>query len=199
MKPKYPAALVASAAVVMLLALLEWRSALAPSSVRTDTVTSAVSPSVQPAAVTAAASPGPPGAATAARESAAPSQAGAGAAQGEAPPAGAPPAAASASVAPPIAAPDSAPVIVSVSLTPTVVQAGQTVSGTVITSSNVASVEARIGGYAASLTKTGVGEFHLTYPVPNLPPLLRRRYAVEVTARNTRGDRASTQTSITVR
>lgn len=199
MKPKYPAALVASAAVVMLLALLEWRSALAPSSVRMDTVTSAVSPSVPPAAVKAVASPEPPGAAIAARASAAPSQAGAGAAQGEAPPAGAPPAAASASVAPPVAAPDSAPVIVSVSLTPTVVQAGQTVSGTVITSSNVASVEARIGGYAASLTKTGAGEFHLTYPVPNLPSLLRRTYAVEVIARNTRGDQASTQTSITVR
>lgn len=75
---------------------------------------------------------------------------------------------------------------------------GDVVSGIVITSSNVASVEARIVGYGQSLTKTGVGVFRLTYQVPNIPILFRRTYWIEVIARNTRGETASLALPITI-
>lgn len=98
----------------------------------------------------------------------------------------------------PVAVPDARPAIISVSLSPAVARAGQTVSGTVITSSNVAGVAARIGGYSAEFTKMAAGQFRLSYQVPSLPREFRGTYAVDITARNTRGDKTSAQTSITI-
>lgn len=72
-------------------------------------------------------------------------------------------------------------------------------SGTVETSSNVASVEARIAGYSSSMRKVGVGRFSLSYRVPNLPFFLHRTYTIEVIARNTRGDAVRTSVPITIR
>ena len=49
--------------------------------------------------------------------------------------------------------PDAAPQILAVAVSETTVQPGDTVSGRVVTTSNVASVQARIGGYAMTLAK----------------------------------------------
>lgn len=83
--------------------------------------------------------------------------------------------------------PDAAPQILAVSMSETAVHPGDDVSGNVVTSSNVASVQARIGGYAVTLTKAGIGRFSLTYHVA-VPWFVRGNFTMHVIARNTRGD-----------
>lgn len=94
---------------------------------------------------------------------------------------------------------NAAPEIMSLSLDRTVVHAGDTVSGTVVTSSNVASVEARIATYSIDVPKVGEGRFALSYTVPNLPFFLRKTYDMEVIARNTAGVETTRSVPITIR
>lgn len=96
-------------------------------------------------------------------------------------------------------APDAPPRILAMSISTPVAHGGQLVSGTVETTSNVASVEARIAGYSSVMQKTGVGRFALSYRVPNLPFFLHRTYTIEVIARNTRGDAVRSSVPITIR
>ena len=95
--------------------------------------------------------------------------------------------------------PDAAPQILAVAVSETTVQPGDTVSGRVVTTSNVASVQARIGGYAMTLAKTGVGRFALTYKVAPLPWFIRGTFAMRVIAKNTRGDVVERTIPLTVR
>ena len=81
----------------------------------------------------------------------------------------------------------------------TTVHSGDRVYGRVVTSSNVASVEARIGGYGMSLIKTGVGRFELTYTVASLPWFIRGNFTLQVIAHNTRGDTITRAIPLTVR
>jgi len=100
----------------------------------------------------------------------------------------------------PISMPANAPPrILAMSISTPVARGGQVVSGTVETSSNVASVEARIAGYSSNMQKVGVGKFTLSYRVPYLPFFLHRTYSIEVIARNTRGDAVRTAVPITIR
>jgi len=94
---------------------------------------------------------------------------------------------------------DAPPRILAMSLSSPVAHGGDVVSGIVETSSNVASVEARIGGYATSMQKVGTGRFQLSYRVPNLPFFLHRTYMIQVIARNTKGQEVSSALPITVR
>lgn len=91
------------------------------------------------------------------------------------------------------------PRILSMSLSTPVAHGGETVSGTVETSSNVASVEARIGGFAQTMQKVGVGKFEMSYVVPHLPFFLHRTWMIQVIARNTRGDAVSSAIPITIK
>jgi hypothetical protein len=95
--------------------------------------------------------------------------------------------------------PNAAPQILDVAVSETTVHPGDRVYGRVVTSSNVASVEARIGGYAMSLVKTGVGRFELTYTVGPLPWFVRGNFTMQVIARNTRGDAVTRVVPLTVR
>jgi hypothetical protein len=95
--------------------------------------------------------------------------------------------------------PDAAPEILSVAISRHAVQPGDRVTGNVLTSSNVASVEARIGGYAVTLDKVGVGRFTFTYTVGPLPWFIHGNYTMQVIARNTRGDAARRSIPLTVR
>ncbi|HEY6327252.1 MAG TPA: hypothetical protein VIW73_12145 [Candidatus Cybelea sp.] len=99
----------------------------------------------------------------------------------------------------PRVATDAPPQILAISISETTVRPGDRVSGSVITSSNVASVEARIGGYAMPLAKLGVGRFALTYTVAPLPWFVRGNFTLQVIARNTRGDAATRAIPLTVR
>jgi hypothetical protein len=99
---------------------------------------------------------------------------------------------AAASVHPPIgpvmARPHDTPVIYSVNLAPQSAAAGEVVSGSVITSSNVASVVATVGGVTAGVPKVGVGRFALSYRLPSFIPLpLHGTYTIVVVARNVDG------------
>lgn len=95
--------------------------------------------------------------------------------------------------------PDAAPQILSVAMSKESVQPGDRVTGSVVTSSNVASVEARIGGYALTLSKVGVGRFTFTYTVGPLPWFIHGKYTMQVIARNTRGDAVRRLVPLTVR
>ncbi len=80
----------------------------------------------------------------------------------------------------------------------TTVHHGDQVFGSVATTSNVASVQARIGGYAMPLTKVGVGRFALTYTV-NVPWFVRGNFAMHVIATNTSGATVERVIALTVR
>lgn len=97
-------------------------------------------------------------------------------------------------------APDAAPEILAVEIPSQTVVGGETVIGTVIASSNVASVEVRVAGYSRSMDKIGEGQFTISVTVPRLPLLLRNRtYTLQIIARNTRGDAVAQALPITVR
>jgi hypothetical protein len=95
--------------------------------------------------------------------------------------------------------PAAAPQILGVAISETLVHPGDRVFGRVVTTSNVASVEARIGGYAMSLAKVGVGRFELTYTVGPLPWFVHGNFTMLVIARNTRGDSVTRDIPLTVR
>ncbi len=96
-------------------------------------------------------------------------------------------------------APNAAPQILDIAVSETTVQPGDRVFANVLTSSNVASVEARVGGYGISLSKVGVGRFTLTYTVGPLPWFVHGNVTMQVIARNTRGDAVARPISLTVR
>lgn len=95
--------------------------------------------------------------------------------------------------------PDAAPQIIDVDVNETTVSPGDRVFGRVVTSSNVASVEARIGGYSVSLEKVGVGRFELAYKIGPLPWFVHGGFTMQVIARNTRGASVSRAIPLTVR
>jgi hypothetical protein len=84
-------------------------------------------------------------------------------------------------------APNAPPRILAISMHPARVHPGDTLSGNVTVSSNVASVEIRIGGYGIGMLRTGVGRFALSYVVPNVP-FLHGTFVAQVIARNTAGE-----------
>ena len=95
--------------------------------------------------------------------------------------------------------PDAPPHILSIVVDKSTVSSGDRVSGTVLTTSNVASVEVRVAGYGVSLNKVGVGRFSLVYTLGNLPFFVRGTYAMQVIARNSRGDATQRSVPIVVR
>ncbi|HEY2475435.1 MAG TPA: hypothetical protein VGI19_11615 [Candidatus Cybelea sp.] len=95
--------------------------------------------------------------------------------------------------------PDAAPQILWVSISSTTPHAGDVVTGTVLASSNVASVELRIGGYSLNSTKTDVGHFEWNFTVPQLPFYAPHDFALQIIARNTAGVAATTSVQMSVR
>lgn len=91
------------------------------------------------------------------------------------------------------------PQILSYSLSSTTVHAGDTISGSVLTTSNVASVEAKVASYVIPLAKIGVGHFALSYVVPNIPKPFRGTYALRIIAHNTEGATTTQSTSVTIK
>jgi hypothetical protein len=95
--------------------------------------------------------------------------------------------------------PDAPPQILDVAVSQTTVHPGDHIVGRVMTSSNVASVEARIGGYSVGLAKVGIGRFELAYTVGPLPWFVHGNFTMQVIARNTRGDKTTRAVPLTVR
>jgi hypothetical protein len=96
-------------------------------------------------------------------------------------------------------APDAPPQILWVSLSSRRPRAGDSLTVTVLTSSNVASVELRVGGYGAGMTKTDVGHFESTAQVPPLPIFMNHKLTLQIVARNTAGVAVQQSVPIAVR
>jgi hypothetical protein len=97
------------------------------------------------------------------------------------------------------AKPHAPPRILAIKLSSTTISGGETVSGSVQTSSNVASVEARIAGWSMSIPRTRIGLFEASGQIPDLPFLAKGKYTLEVIARNSDGVKAERDVSITLR
>jgi|SRR6516162_1581899 len=95
----------------------------------------------------------------------------------------------------PYAAPLDPVRIAAVELPSETVRGGDTVTATVLTSSNAAAVTAAVGRYVLNLPKTAPGTFELSVAVPRLP-LPTYRAKIVVTA--IRADGAKDQTSVKV-
>jgi hypothetical protein len=92
----------------------------------------------------------------------------------------------------------SAPQIVAVNISSQTVHSGDTISGTVVTSSNVASVEAKIATITIGVPKISIGHFALNYVVPNVPFFFHGTYPMTIVARNTAGQSVQRVISIKV-
>jgi hypothetical protein len=95
--------------------------------------------------------------------------------------------------------PDAPPQILWIALSSTAPHTGDTLSVTVLTSSNVASVELRVGGYGSGMNKTDIGHFQLASTVPKLPFFMNHRLTLQIIARNTAGVAAQQSVSLNVR
>jgi|HubBroStandDraft_5_1064220.scaffolds.fasta_scaffold00389_11 hypothetical protein len=95
--------------------------------------------------------------------------------------------------------PDAPPQILWVQMSSTTPQSGDVVSAVVLTSSNVASVELRVGGYGFPLSKTDVGRFEGSYQVPQVPFFMSHSFVMLVIARNTAGIGAQTALGMQIR
>jgi hypothetical protein len=96
--------------------------------------------------------------------------------------------------------PHDPPQIYGVNLSASAAGGGDVVSGTVTTSSNVASVVASVAGITAGVPKVGVGQFAMSYRLPSLiPPFVKGTYTIVVVARNVDGASASRSVAITLR
>ena len=102
-------------------------------------------------------------------------------------------------VAAPVSKPKAAPRIVRVWVSQDSVSAGDLLRGHVTTTTNVASLEVRLGPKSAPLRRTTYGQFEGAFHVPKVPPFLRRSYTVDVIARNAAGVTAQTQITIDYR
>lgn len=87
----------------------------------------------------------------------------------------------------PVAAPSASPRIVSVWLSETGIAPLERFSGTVTTSTNVASVEMRTETFSYNVPRHAFGQFSFSYVMPELPPPARRHYLLRVIARNAAG------------
>jgi hypothetical protein len=88
----------------------------------------------------------------------------------------------------PMRAPDAPPEIVHIVYTPAISRGPQQqFSGTVWTSSNVASIELRTNLFSINAKKRDAGWFTFAADVYDLPPIFVRPYSLRVIARNTAG------------
>ena len=93
---------------------------------------------------------------------------------------------------------DSDPVqIVSYVLSSTIIHPGDKVTGDVVTSSNAASVTARVGAFSVAVPKTAPGKFHLLMQLPSMP-LPPGDAKLIITAIRTDGMRTTREVPITV-
>lgn len=95
--------------------------------------------------------------------------------------------------------PDAPPQILAVQLSDPVFRGGQTVSGTVITSTNVAAVELRMAGHTIRMPRADFGIWQMSYQMPHVPFWMRKNYTAQVVAINTAGTETSRDVTISVR
>jgi len=97
---------------------------------------------------------------------------------------------------PEIAAPDAPPKILAVQLSALHVHPGDTWTGNIITTTNVASLEVRAPSFTFNAEHVGPGEFAFSIHAIFIPPIYRRVYTVALIARNTKGAQAEHDTDV---
>jgi hypothetical protein len=91
----------------------------------------------------------------------------------------------------PVATPNAPPRIVRIWFSTLTLRPGTWFDGTIVGSSNVASVEVRTAAFSINSTQVAPGVYHFHMRVLELPPLSRRHsYELYIIARNTPGDEA---------
>lgn len=95
--------------------------------------------------------------------------------------------------------PDAPPQIIAVELSDPVFHSGETVSGTVVTSTNVAAVDVRVATQNRRLPQTAPGIFSMSYTLPKIPFFLRGTYTARIIAQNTAGVTAEKDVTVSLR
>jgi hypothetical protein len=88
---------------------------------------------------------------------------------------------------PATAANDAPPNIQTIALSSEDVRRGQTWSGEIVTSTNVASVEVRTNLFSLDVPRRTFGRFAFALNLLDVPPIFIRKYRLRVIARNTAG------------
>jgi hypothetical protein len=88
---------------------------------------------------------------------------------------------------PAVASGDAPPRILAMRFSGAEVHRGQTWAGTIVTSTNVASVEVRTNLFSINVPRRTYGDFRFTLRVFDVPPIFVRAYRVRVIARNAAG------------
>jgi hypothetical protein len=100
---------------------------------------------------------------------------------------------------PPVAAPGAPPRIVRIWMSSLTIQAGTWLDGTIVASTNVASVEVRTAAFSINSDHVGPGLFRFHTHVLELPPLGRRHVLdLSIIARNTAGVQTVEYASVTI-
>ena len=100
----------------------------------------------------------------------------------------------------PVRLPNAPPHIVRIWVSTLTLQPGTWFDGTIVASTNVASVEVRTAAFSINAAHVAPGLFHFHTLVLEVPPLSRRHsYDLYVIARNTAGDREMEQATLFVR
>lgn len=100
----------------------------------------------------------------------------------------------------PVRPPDAAPHIVRVWMSTLTLQPGMWFDGTIVASTNVASVEVRTAAFSINAAHVAPGLFHFHTLVLEVPPLSRRHsYDLYIIARNTAGVRETERGTLSVR
>jgi hypothetical protein len=98
-----------------------------------------------------------------------------------------------------VLAPDAAPQILAVRISDPVLHSGDRVTGTVITSTNVAAVELRIRNMVLRFQRVDFGIWQLSYVVPHVPRTMHRDFTAQIVAMNTAGDKTSRPLALSLR
>lgn len=89
---------------------------------------------------------------------------------------------------PGVAANDAPPKILAMRFSANDVRRGQTWSGEIVTTTNVASVEVRTNLFSINVPRRGFGRFAFDLRIFDVPPIFIRAYDVRVIARNSAGE-----------
>lgn len=95
--------------------------------------------------------------------------------------------------------PDAAPQILAIQLSDPVFHSGELVSGTIVTSTNVAAVEIRMMGRSRRIPRTDIGIFQISYTMPRVPFWMRKTYTAQVVAMNSAGVETERDLTVSVR
>lgn len=94
--------------------------------------------------------------------------------------------------------PEAPPQILAVQLSDPVFHGGETVTGTVITSTNVSTVEIHLAGRSVRMPRADSGVWQMRYHMPRVPFFMRGTYTAQVVATNAAGTSAERSVSVAI-